>query len=139
MGYHFQFIDHTADVGIEFMADSLEELYQGGGEIFCDLVCDRQSIRGVHQKTLEIKKPSWEEKFQGLLNELLYLFDADHFLFSSVKVQVINEEKLVVTLEGEKIDPARHQIKLGIKGATYHQLKVWEENGKWKGRVIFDV
>jgi SHS2 domain-containing protein len=40
---------------------------------------------------------------------------------------------------GEKLDLARHGFRTEIKGVTYHDFKVWQEDGEWRARVIFDV
>jgi len=40
---------------------------------------------------------------------------------------------------GEVLDPARHEIKTGIKAVTYHQLYVEESEGGWETQVIFDI
>jgi SHS2 domain-containing protein len=40
---------------------------------------------------------------------------------------------------GEKLDTARHNLRSGIKAATYHMLRVAKEDGHTSIRVIFDV
>jgi SHS2 domain-containing protein len=42
-------------------------------------------------------------------------------------------------VEGEALDLKRHHFHTEIKGVTYHELKVWQENDRWRARVIFDV
>jgi SHS2 domain-containing protein len=42
-------------------------------------------------------------------------------------------------LSGEYFDPAKHQGRLLLKAATYHNLKVVDENGRWTAEIIFDV
>jgi len=37
------------------------------------------------------------------------------------------------------LDLSRHRFRTEIKGVTYHDFKVWQENGAWHARVIFDV
>jgi SHS2 domain-containing protein len=58
-------------------------------------------------------------------NRLLKRFDIIEF----------DERRLKAVCWGEKYNPSRHQLKLGVKSATYHMLKV----DKNKVRVIFDV
>jgi SHS2 domain-containing protein len=37
------------------------------------------------------------------------------------------------------MDPARHEIKTGIKAVTYHQLYVRKRAGIWEAQVILDI
>jgi SHS2 domain-containing protein len=46
---------------------------------------------------------------------------------------------LKAVARGDIFDPSRHRFKTEIKAVTYHQVEVKEVDGKWEGRVIFDV
>jgi SHS2 domain-containing protein len=43
------------------------------------------------------------------------------------------------TLRGERLDAARHEVKLLIKGVTYHGLHVRHVAGEWTAKVVFDI
>jgi SHS2 domain-containing protein len=45
---------------------------------------------------------------------------------------------LVAEVAGEPVDPARHQFRMDVKAATYHQVQV-RRNAEWRARVILDV
>jgi SHS2 domain-containing protein len=49
----------------------------------------------------------------------------------------LSEHELKAECIGEHYSPSRHQLKLGVKSATYHLLQV--DTGANKVRVIFDV
>jgi SHS2 domain-containing protein len=72
------------------------------------------------------------------LNELIYRFDTEHFVAGRCDITELTSTRLTARLHGEKVDPARHQLKTGVKAATYHSLKIWQ-NGLFKARVIFDI
>jgi SHS2 domain-containing protein len=40
---------------------------------------------------------------------------------------------------GEAFDPGKHRVEVEIKAATYHELTLKQEEGRWMARVIFDV
>lgn len=135
----YQIIDHTADIGIEVTADTREELFAKAARAFCDLICDCKTIKRKVERKLAVIRPDSASLLQGFLNELLYLFETKHELYSSVVRIRFQDNGLMAVVCGEKIDPKRHEIKTGIKGVTYHQLRVWQEGDEWKARVIFDV
>ncbi|MBI2339751.1 MAG: archease [Deltaproteobacteria bacterium] len=135
----YQLIDHTADIGIEVTAGAKEALFSKAARAFCDLICDIKSVKPVVERKIAVIRDNPAHLLQALLNELLYLFEVKHEFYSEVVRLRFQENGLTVVVRGEKIDSKRHEIKTGIKAVTYHQLKVWQEGGKWKARVIFDV
>lgn len=153
MSFEYKIIDHTADIGIEVSADTKEELFCKAARAFCDLICDRKQVRPLVERKVAVIRDNPAHLLQALLNELLYLFETKHELYSEVvRIKFHKEgpvpsdsaaggrvEGLTAVVCGEKIDPKRHEIKTGIKAVTYHQLNVWQEGDKWKARVIFDV
>ncbi|MDZ7838999.1 MAG: archease [Actinomycetota bacterium] len=75
------------------------------------------------------------------LQELIYRFEADKMLFCRFEIENIElGEKIVVKAcgWGEPVDKKRHNINIGIKAATYHQLEV-VKNQQWHCKVILDI
>jgi SHS2 domain-containing protein len=59
-------------------------------------------------------------------------------LFKRFDISELNETRLRARCYGEKIDPERHKIKVGFKAATYHMLKIDEDDG-FRVQVLFDI
>ncbi|HEY78052.1 MAG TPA: archease, partial [Dehalococcoidia bacterium] len=59
-------------------------------------------------------------------------------IFKRFDINGLNNQQLRARAYGEKVDPARHKLKTGVKAATYHLLKVDRDNGG-RIQVIFDV
>jgi SHS2 domain-containing protein len=60
-------------------------------------------------------------------------------LFSRFEVTV-QEQQLTARAWGEKIDIARHEPTVEIKGATYTELKVAQlTDGSWMAQCVVDV
>ena len=58
-------------------------------------------------------------------------------LFKGFDMVEFGDGRLQAVCRGEKYDPSRHQLKTGVKSATYHMLKVDKE--KNQVQVIFDI
>jgi SHS2 domain-containing protein len=71
------------------------------------------------------------------LNSLLYYFDVETLLFKKFDMIELSDNHLVAVCHGEKYDQKHHQLKTGIKSATYHMLEV--DKTKNRVQVIFDV
>ena len=86
---------------------------------------------------MEIIEEDWEGLLFEWLNSLIYLFDVEMLLFQRFDIIEIDGSHLQAICHGEKYDPSRHQLKTGIKSATYHMLEV--NRKKHQVQVIFDV
>ena len=71
------------------------------------------------------------------LNRLIYFFDVEMLLFKRFDITSFNGHELTATCYGEKYAPSRHQLKTGVKSATYHMLKV--DRVKNQVQVILDI
>jgi SHS2 domain-containing protein len=69
----------------------------------------------------------------------LYLYDTERLVFRRFQIKPIRQNRLEANAWGEIMDPARHEIKSGIKAVTYHKLYVREREGVWETQVIFDI
>lgn len=135
----FEIIDHTADTGIIAYGADVKELFSNAALALFSLITDIESIEERLQHILEINSEDRDSLLVEWLNELVYLFDAEHFLFDRFEIESLSPNQLRATCYGESIDPLKHKIKMGVKAATYHMLKVDEDSNGYKAQVIFDI
>ncbi|HZR45542.1 MAG TPA: archease, partial [Candidatus Manganitrophaceae bacterium] len=83
--------------------------------------------------------PDDELRLVDWLNALIYEMAVRRMLFGRFKV-TLNGPRLHGTAWGEKVDPARHQPAVEVKGATYTALRVQQDqNGVWIAQCVVDV
>ncbi|MEE9400125.1 MAG: archease [Dehalococcoidales bacterium] len=133
----FQLIEHTADIGLIAYGQSLAKAFANAAYGLFSIITELKTVKEVESRQLEISEEDTETLLFEWLNSLIYLFDVEMLLFKRFDVRDFNGHKLRATCYGEKYNPSRHQLKLGVKAATYHMLKVDRE--KNQVRVIFDV
>ena len=97
---------------------------------------DKNDIE-VKVELTEIKEEDWEGLLFEWLNYLIYLFDVEMLLFKRFDIMNLDGHQLQAECYGEKYDPSRHHLKMGVKAATYHLLTVDRE--KNQVQVIFDI
>lgn len=135
----FAFLDHDAEVGLVLdaadEAGALEEAVRG----FAALVTDPATIRPVETRTATIRGGTPEERLVLWLREWVYAADADGFLPAAVRVAVAPDGTVSGTVEGERREPGRHPGRREVKAVTWHQTASGAHEGRWTGRVIFDV
>ncbi len=135
---NFEFIDHTADIGIIAYGNSVEEVFVNAAYGMFSLIADLEKVAEVISHQVIAEAPDQEELLVTWLNELLYLFDAEGLIFSRFEIVNLRAQYLRAMAHGEKIDPRRHNLKTPVKAATYHQLKL-EKGNHFRARIILDV
>ena len=133
----FKLIEHTADIGVVAYGQTLAEAYANAAYGMFSIIAELDNVREVESRELDLYEDDPEALLFEWLNRLLYVFDVERLLFKRFDITEFDGRRLKATCYGEKYDPLRHQIKLGVKSATYHMLKV--DASKSQVQVIFDV
>ena len=135
----FEIIDHTADVGVIAYGVDLKQLFSNAALALFSLVTEPESIRQELQRDVKIISEDKDSLLVEWLNELIYLFDAEHILFSRFDIERLTNDGLKASCYGENVDPLRHKIRIGVKAATYHMLKIDKDSNGYRVQIIFDI
>lgn len=133
----YRLIEHTADIGLVAYGRTLAEAFGNAAYGMFSIITEPRRVREVESRRLEISQGDLEGLLFEWLNRLIYLFDVEMLLFKRFDVGYLDDNRLKAVCYGEKYDPSRHHLKIGIKSATYHMLKV--DRDKNQLQVIFDV
>ena len=135
----YEFIDHTADLGIKVWGKDLPLLFSNAAYALFDIITDLNKVEEKEEKDIEVKSENLTELFVEWLRELLYRFEVDEMIFKKFDIHTLTEQKLSSHCFGEKIDRKRHKLKSEIKTVTYHQLYIKKVKDVWEVQVIFDI
>ena len=140
MGYRF--IDHTADVAADLTGGTLGELFLSAAQALTDTITELSAVQPAVTQSVTLESDAVEDLLVDWLNELLYRFEVQNVLFADGSVTVEDRAgrwHLAAAVAGEPYDPARHPVRVLVKSATYHGLKVTHEQGTWRARIVFDI
>jgi len=135
----FEIIDHVADVGIVAYGTDVEELFSNAALALFSLITEPESIEEKSHLDLEVSSDGRDRLLVEWLNELIYLFDVEHILFNRFDIKRLTRNELKATCYGEGFDPMKHKIKIGVKAATYHMLKLDKNGDGYKAQIILDI
>lgn len=138
MDKDFEFIDHTADVGIVAYGADAKEAFANAAKALFSLITELDKVQETLHRDSEVTATDEESLLVEWLNELIYLFDVESIIFKRFDITELTNTQLRARSYGEKVDLARHKLKTGVKAATYHLLKV-DRNDGCKVQVILDV
>jgi len=130
---------HQSDIGLTIYGDTLERLFENAGFAVFDSLCNLRQVRQIRKVEVIAHGDDREELLVNFMNELLYLQGVKGWLFRRFEVRDLSATTVKANAWGEPYDPKRHELFHEIKGATYHNLHVRQENGTWKVDMVFDV
>ncbi|BCB96946.1 protein archease [Dissulfurispira thermophila] len=138
----FEIIDISGDVGIRVYGKSCEEAFVNAGIGMYSLISNIEEIVEKQIIDIEAKSHSLEGLLVSYLNELIFQFDTYGFI--GKRIEIINFSKhppvsIKAKIYGEEFDDGRHERRLLVKAATYHNIRVEKINNKWEIEVVFDI
>lgn len=133
----FELIEHTSDIGVVAYGKTLAEAFANAAYGMFSIIAEPDTVREIESRRVEISGEDMEGLLFDWLNSLIYFFDVEMLLFKRFDIIYLGRRRLEAICHGEKYDPSRHQLKTGVKSATYHMLEV--DRVKNQVQVIFDI
>jgi SHS2 domain-containing protein len=137
----FEFIEHTADIGIRVKAKTLEELFSFSAKSLFFIVIGDVSSKCHVTREIELEAGTIEDLLVVWLNELLSLFYTYGFFPSNPVIYIKQNpvKSLRAKIKGFRLNPYSMRLKQEVKAATYHNLKITKNSKGYVGEIIFDV
>ena len=138
----YEFFDHTGDLGVRLRGATRAELFAAAAAALTAALVDPATVRPADRRDVDLTAPTDDGLLVDWLSELLYLFEVHDLLVASAEVTVDREAerwRLHATIDADRFDPARHRIKLLIKGVTYHRLAIAESEDGFETDLILDI
>jgi SHS2 domain-containing protein len=130
---------HPSDIGLSVYGNSLEQLFENAAYGLFDTLCNLDKVNETVKVDVGVVGDDRESLMINFLNELLYLQSIKGWLFRRFKVQAIKDNRIKAIVWGEYYQANNHEIYREIKCATYHNLKIRQEDGLWRVDIVFDV
>jgi SHS2 domain-containing protein len=129
---------HQADIGVRGFGSSLEEAFEQAALALIAVICRLDAIEAKTEFQFHCSGTDPELLFVDWLNLLIYEISTRHVLFNRFQVE-IDGQQLDARVWGEPLIPAKHRPAVEIKGATFTELAVRQENGVWIAQCVVDV
>lgn len=135
----FRLLAHTADIGLEATAPSVEELFVAAARGLKSLMFGASPTIATAQFDVALEAGDTAELLVAWLNEILVFSEMAHVVPASFQIHDLKNCSLTATLAGESFDPSRHVVERIAKAVTYHQLVVEKRDKGWYARVYIDL
>lgn len=126
-------------MGVRGFGSSREEAFEQAAVALTAVMTEIEKVTPVTKVEIACEASDDELLFADWLNAIIFEMATRGMLFSKFQVK-IQDHKLRGVIWGEKVDVAKHQPAVEVKGATYTQLKVAKEaEGQWVAQCVVDV
>lgn len=134
----FETFEHQADIGIRGFGATREEAFANAAVALYSVMVDISRVEQKEFRGVNVSADDQEQLLVEWLNALLAVSDIERMVFSRFEVR-IEGNRLAGTAWGEHLERNRHQAHVEVKGATYHQLSVRQEQGRFTAQCVVDV
>jgi SHS2 domain-containing protein len=134
----FEILEHTADIGIIAYGADLKQAFANAARGLSSLITDPGGVEERLHRDIEFSADDEESLLVDWLNELVLYFDTEGIIFRRFEISELDSRHLKARGYGERVDSARHELKTGVKAATYHLLKIERDKG-YRVQVILDI
>jgi len=140
----YEFIEHTADIGIVAWAPEPGRAFAEAARGMFALILGQDPgdwAAGGREQPLDVQVvgPDWAGLLVAWLSELLFHFDVDRFIPRVVEMRDCSPPACNAHLTGLRLESPADASGIGVKAVTYHQLAVDIRPGRTTVRVILDV
>jgi len=135
----WQHFHHMADIGVHGFGANLAEAFEQTALAMTTVMTAPERVRQNDVVEVTCAAPDRELLLVDWLNAWVFEMAVRHMLFSRFQV-TLADEGLRGLGWGERLDRIRHQPAVEIKGATYTELRIWQEaDGTWHAQCVVDV
>ncbi len=142
MSYRF-LNDAQADVAIEAVGKTREELFESAGKALFEVVGNNPPKEPLRQVSFSVKAPQLEDLLRKWLNELIYIKDNKRLYIAHFNFQFLEQDgQLVVQsrLQGVPLNIMQsHHFRVDPKGIALHGFSLKKQKTGLTAKFIVDV
>lgn len=132
----FEFLKHTGDIKFKAYGKNLDEMFENCVLALSSAFSRSLKIKSSKKKEISVSGKDYESLLYNLIDEIIYLFDAENFVVSKAKIK-LKEFKINATLFGD--DAFKYQSLDAIKAPTYAEMYVKQKGKEWECQTVLDV
>ncbi|WP_424363350.1 archease [Methylocystis parvus] len=130
---------HDADLGIRGFGATPAAAFEQAANALMAAITDLTQVRTAKTIDISCSAPTLDILFLDWLNALIYEMAERRMIFGAFEVQIENG-RLNGRAHGELISRERHAPAVEVKGATFTELAVTEDQpGRWRAQCVVDV
>ena len=134
----FKFLEHTADIKFQAFGKTLGEVFENSVLAVSNILSRGKKIKPVKIQRIQIEGGDNENLLYNLLEQVIYLFDAENFIVSKAKIE-FDETVRNIKVEFYGDDSKNYSGLDHIKAITYNEMFVKKDKNIYTAQVVVDV
>lgn len=135
---NFEILEHTADIGFRAWGETFEDMLANAALALIAIALDIETVQPNQPYPVAAQGEDRESLLVNWLNEVLFYADGRQIAFRRVDMKPSSETRASGIAWGEP-RTAAHPAKLIVKGVTYHQLAIEQDERGWRCQVFLDI
>lgn len=131
-----------ADIAYKVKASSLNILFREAAEVLFNLQTDIELLSDELTFEIDIHANTAERLLHELLDEIIFLKDAELFFPKSISINIIEKDN-IWTVKGEfkgcTFDLDKHLQGNDIKSITWHDFSLTKIGEEWDSYILIDI
>jgi SHS2 domain-containing protein len=127
----YTWVDHTSELELHIEGPTEELVFREAMTALTELLGAGTGDPAEHR--LDLDAPDRPALLARWLDELVFLAETERFVPEDAEID-LTQTGLTATVRGRAGDPAPL-----VKAVTYHRLRLEQDGGSWRGRVVLDV
>lgn len=129
---------HGADIGIRGVGPTMSSAFEQVALALTAVLTDPGSVASKQAVELACEASTADELLYDWIDVLIYEMSVRGMVFGAFEVR-IDGNHLAARAHGETVDRTVHEPAIEVKGPTYTELRVVQENGEWVAQCVVDV
>ncbi|MBA3976754.1 MAG: archease [Nitrosopumilus sp.] len=141
-----EYLEHMTDAYVRCYGKTLAEVFQYSAKGLVNIMYDIDKFEKKQKILLSAEGFDLESLLFDWLEKILLLLLIDKILLTEFNVVIdfnkeLNKYFIEGYGEGDSIDYEKHELKVEIKGITYHEMKIFQEQntGEFVIEYIVDL
>ena len=127
-----EYLDHMTDAYLRIRGQTMNEAFEYSAMGLVNIMYDIVNIEKKQQIPIFAEGDELENLLFDWLDKILLMMLIDKVIFSKFKIEITFDESsnrylLTGYGEGELVDISKHELKVEIKGITYHEMKILDD------------
>ncbi len=127
-----EYLDHMTDAYLRIRGQTMNEAFEYSAMGLVNIMYDIENIEKKQQIPIFAEGDELENLLFDWLDKILLMMLIDKVICSKFKIKITFDEsydKYLLTGygEGELVDLNKHELKVEIKGITYHEMKIFDD------------
>ena len=138
----YRYLDHVTDAYVEAYGDSMEEAFSYAAKGTINIMFELKDIFGKSKFEFKVEGHDYSELLFNWIDGIILLIAVDNKVASNFELKISkldSKYQLTGYAMTESVDISKHGYKTEIKGITYHEMQILQEDGINKVRFILDL